>query len=465
MLFNKKLLFALVAAFIVQDCVVLAEVQFEDFEVASFPIQGYLGCQNSDNAKCSSYPTTDATDPVTGISYCSAGGGLLGGCQKSTNCGWCTYNEVTDPINNPKRQLDANIVLKPSWAVGFDGQCLQISNAVWAGSFAAHPFTPSLEYAAGESDAYNLKSTNSASYSRTRKPPGAWNRNFKASFDFVSLEPNAQQPNLKLEIAPTCGDDVRMGQVIITDEYDGLKVTYTGMDSNGASVTDTIASGLDRALTYTLTITMNFVDGKDNDTVAVELVKKHGSRRRRLEQSEETLYQVKGRGVRQLLEKEQSHREMKGKSKTPSKKPSRKPSRKPSLAPSSKPSLAPSLKPSSKPSLKPSLKPSSKPSLKPSLKPSTQPSRKIYSKTDLKSWEGYYYNFQAVDGIFYSRPVDSLMFRVASTVTFSSCTSATCAPSGTPTLKWTCPTFPGYLPLLGKGFCIDNVHWETYNTP
>ncbi|NUO83961.1 hypothetical protein HUU05_28130, partial [candidate division KSB1 bacterium] len=148
----------------------------------------------------------------------------------------------------------------------FGTQSLRISNAITSGSFGDHTFSKSLTDEAGEStssDAYNGGLSGG-----TRQPY------FEAEWDFASTVPGAEQPGLSVVASPDRGDGARMSWVQMADTPTGLEVNFydyqiSAAPPTGDFVFTNVVSGLDRTVPHRIKITMEFVDGPENDVVKV----------------------------------------------------------------------------------------------------------------------------------------------------------------------------------------------------
>lgn len=148
----------------------------------------------------------------------------------------------------------------------FGNQSLRISNAVTSGSFGDHLFSQSLADEAGETDAENGGMSG-----------GTRQTYFAASWDFASTVPGAEQSGLNITVSPDRGDGARMSWIQMADTPTGLEVNFYGYDTTlGGTCGDldnfvfnTIASGLDRTVPHNIRVTMEFVDGINNDVMNV----------------------------------------------------------------------------------------------------------------------------------------------------------------------------------------------------
>lgn len=150
--------------------------------------------------------------------------------------------------------------------VSFGGQSLRISNAVTSGCFSDQTFSKSLTDEAGEStlsDAYN------GGYSGGTRQPY-----FEAQWDFASTVPGSEQAGLSVVASPDRGDGARMSWIQMADTPTGLEVNFydyqiSANPPTGDFVFTNVASGLDRTVPHTIKVTMQFVDGPENDIVEV----------------------------------------------------------------------------------------------------------------------------------------------------------------------------------------------------
>lgn len=148
----------------------------------------------------------------------------------------------------------------------FGTKSLRISNAVTSGSFGDHTFSKSLTDEAGEStasDAYNGGLSGG-----TRQPY------FEAEWDFASTVPGSEQVGLSVVASPDRGDGARMSWVQMTDKPSGLEVNFydyqiSAAPPTGDFVFTNVISGLDRTVPHRIKITMEFIDGPENDVVKV----------------------------------------------------------------------------------------------------------------------------------------------------------------------------------------------------
>jgi hypothetical protein len=148
----------------------------------------------------------------------------------------------------------------------FGSQSLRMSNATTSSSFGDMPFSPSTPNDAGETTA-----TSGGLSGGTRQSA------FEAEFSFASAQPAAQQPGLRITVAPDRGDGSRMASAAIRDDLDGLAVDLQAYDPtdpdpsacNRFAAATPIASGLDRTVPHKLKLVTRFADGYFNDLVQI----------------------------------------------------------------------------------------------------------------------------------------------------------------------------------------------------
>ena len=159
---------------------------------------------------------------------------------------------------------DVEIVSNTSAPPSFGSQSLRISNAVTSGAFGDQLFSASLNDEAGESTALNGGLSGG-----TRQPF------FQASWDVASTVPGAEQAGLQVTASPDRGDGARMSWIQVADTPGGLDVNFYGYDTTlGGTCSDLInfvysspVSGLDRTVPHNIKVTMEFLDGINNDVV------------------------------------------------------------------------------------------------------------------------------------------------------------------------------------------------------
>lgn len=150
---------------------------------------------------------------------------------------------------------------------GFGTQSLQISNAVTSGSFGDQTFSKPLTNEAGETSAVS-----DGLSSGTRQ------NHFETQWDFTSAS-STYQPGLAVVASPDRGDGARMSWIQMADKPNGLEVDFYDYAVGNAVDTgpcgcapfrySVIAQGLSRSTIHTIKVTMDFVDGVQNDVVKV----------------------------------------------------------------------------------------------------------------------------------------------------------------------------------------------------
>jgi len=161
-----------------------------------------------------------------------------------------------------------HVVADPTtYGVGsFGSRSLRISNAVTSGCFGDQTFSKPLTDDAGESLASDAETGGLSGGTRQSY--------FEAEWDFASTVPGAEQPGLSTVASPDRGDGARMSWVQMTDTPAGLEVNFfdyqiSAAPPTGAFVFTNVISGLDRTVPHHIKITMQFVDGPENDCVQV----------------------------------------------------------------------------------------------------------------------------------------------------------------------------------------------------
>lgn len=145
---------------------------------------------------------------------------------------------------------------------GFGTQSLRISNAVTSGSFGDHTYSRSLLEEAGEVNAA------SSTYSG-----GTLRNHFEAEFAIRPMQLR-QQSGLFMSVSPDRGDGARMSYLGFRDDPTGIRINFFDVQGTGnpANFVETvIATGLSRAQTHTIKLTIDFVEGPSNDVVKVYL--------------------------------------------------------------------------------------------------------------------------------------------------------------------------------------------------
>jgi hypothetical protein len=156
-------------------------------------------------------------------------------------------------------QYDHAVVSNSGAPATFGTQSLRISNATTSGCFHDHTFSKSLVNSAGETSADNGTTAG-----------GVRQNYFEAQWQFASTVPGAEQPGLSVVASPDRGDGARMSWVQMADTPTGLEINFFDYQKSVHDFVSTnVASGLDRTVPHTIKITMNFVDGAEDDVVRV----------------------------------------------------------------------------------------------------------------------------------------------------------------------------------------------------
>jgi len=162
---------------------------------------------------------------------------------------------------------DAAISSNTSGSSSFGSQSLRMSNATTSGSFGDWLFSPSLTNEAGETAADNGGLSG-----------GVRQNHFETSWDIASATPNSYQPDLQISASPDRGDGARMSFLRFRDTLTGLAVDFadyqSGVNETGCAagsnfITTTVAQNLNRTQTHNIRLSMDFVDGANNDVVKV----------------------------------------------------------------------------------------------------------------------------------------------------------------------------------------------------
>lgn len=153
--------------------------------------------------------------------------------------------------------------------LAFGLQSLRMSNAVTSGCFGDQTFSKSLADKAGEALAEGGGLSGGTRQTR-----------LEAQWDFASTVPSAEQPGLSVVASPDRGDGARMSWIQMTDTPTGLAVNFYdyqdgAVEAAGTCVTgdnfvlSPVATGLDRTMPHTIKVTMDLLDGSNNDVVKV----------------------------------------------------------------------------------------------------------------------------------------------------------------------------------------------------
>lgn len=146
---------------------------------------------------------------------------------------------------------------------GFGSQSLRISNAAVSGCFGDQTFAKPLTNAVGE-----VNSTD-GSFSR-----GTLQRHFATQFDIASTQPSALQEGLYTSVSPDRGDGSRMSYLRFEDQSNGVHVFFDDVTdpshvTNADTFNETDIATLNRAVPHTIKLTLDTLDGPDNDVVNV----------------------------------------------------------------------------------------------------------------------------------------------------------------------------------------------------
>lgn len=157
---------------------------------------------------------------------------------------------------------DQGVVANIFGFTSFGGQSLRISDAVTSGSFGDWIFAKPLTDAVGE-----VESTN-GTFS-----PGTLQRHFEMQFDIASTS-LTQQPGLHVSVSPDRGDGSRMSYLRFVDQADGIHVFFDDVTNpthaiNGESWNETDIAILNRSTAHTIKLSLDTLDGPDNDVVKV----------------------------------------------------------------------------------------------------------------------------------------------------------------------------------------------------
>lgn len=151
----------------------------------------------------------------------------------------------------------------------FGARSLRISNAVTSGCYGDQTFSARTADVAGQAGATSRSRDGLTNFAL----PGAALRNhFDAEWTLRSATPGEAQPGLEVVVSPARGDDHRMSWLRMADLPDGLAISAASRadaSNPGAFQLVTVATGLDRSLSHSIRLTMDFVDGPANDVVRV----------------------------------------------------------------------------------------------------------------------------------------------------------------------------------------------------
>jgi hypothetical protein len=145
---------------------------------------------------------------------------------------------------------------------GFGAQALRISDSHTSGAFADQTYSPGAGDEAGESG-----SDNAGFGSGDRQS------HFETSFSIGSTQ-SGVQPGMHLSVSPDSGNGGRMSYLRFDDLSDGIHVFFQEATDPGplgteADFPETDLVTLSRNQAHTVRISMDFVDGPDNDVVQI----------------------------------------------------------------------------------------------------------------------------------------------------------------------------------------------------
>lgn len=165
--------------------------------------------------------------------------------------------------------FDVDVVTASTYGspAGFGSQSLRASNAFASGGFANQPHSPSLADPAGETSSVAL-----AGSSGDRQP------HFDMRFQFRSAAAGSQQAGLAVQVAATDNLGSRQSVLVLQDGATGLEVRLfdtpnpaclSGAAGCVAFRQTTVAGGLTRGDVHRVRLTLDFVEGPDNDVAQV----------------------------------------------------------------------------------------------------------------------------------------------------------------------------------------------------
>jgi hypothetical protein len=207
-----------------------------------------LGVVGADHAAASTYSTNFENFSLGGD---TSGSNPLISDPSLTSNNW-RGNGSSGLADNgvPGSQYDGEIVNTGTP----NGKAYRLSNAKVSGNYdATHASTPILDLA-GESSTTASLST------------------FRFSLDFKSAV-NLLQEGLVIDVTPfSAGTADRQGILRITDDAtNGFSIGWWEVKSDESFNFVTVASGLARDSWHNVEVTMDFVDGDDNDSVTIDL--------------------------------------------------------------------------------------------------------------------------------------------------------------------------------------------------
>ena len=158
---------------------------------------------------------------------------------------------------------DQGVVANTFGYSSFGSQSFRISDAVTSDSFGDWVFAKPLTDAVGE-----------ASASAGTFSVGTRQRHFEMKFDIASASPSSQQPGLHVSVSPDRGDGSRMSYLRFEDQPDGIHIFFDDVTDpshviNADKFNETDIAIINRSVPHTIRLTMDTLDGPDNDVVKV----------------------------------------------------------------------------------------------------------------------------------------------------------------------------------------------------
>jgi uncharacterized repeat protein (TIGR01451 family) len=94
------------------------------------------------------------------------------------------------------------------------------------------------------------------------------NKEYIGQFSFISIDPDHQQPGLKMDVSPDMGEGARMSYIGLRDVEDGIAVTFFDTNADGDFVGYDLGI-LPRNAVHTIRFWMKLNPGPDNDLVRI----------------------------------------------------------------------------------------------------------------------------------------------------------------------------------------------------
>ncbi len=172
-------------------------------------------------------------------------------------------------MSGPESTFDVAVVTTANYGspAGLGRQSLRASNAFASAGITNQPHAPSLADPAGETSSVAM-----AGSTGDRQP------HYDLRFQFRSAAAGGQQAGLAIQVAATDQLGSRQGVLTLADGPTGLEARYFDTPSpacpSGAAGCvafrqTTIAGGLTRGDVHTVRLTLDFVEGPDNDVAQV----------------------------------------------------------------------------------------------------------------------------------------------------------------------------------------------------